>query len=324
MIKTVLLILFTLTLCFGQEDQLIKKDSDNVQRLFRGTSEWYSAESMDDKSAERESTKKAYDFISKYFDMPISSTALAGSSGNSDTDKLILNLKVLKKYKETDDAKKNSRIHVIIFLDDKSKKTIQDRLKNRQEYNDIKKNILALIEEKKYFQAKESLESAKENQLALNDKSITTIESRLGTLIESLMQAKITTNKEIYQPDETIEIKVSLNKEGYMYLFYETGIDVAMIFPNKEQRIPRLHKDEPISFPNSSVEKLIAYEDDVGGEIKFHAIASKTILPIKSLSEEIVDGIYIYDKKGKYKDLLNKCLDEGVCTQKTVTLKVSD
>ncbi len=325
MLKTALLILLTFTLCLAQDDQVAKKDSENVQRLFRGTSKWYSADKIDEKIAERESTQNAYDFISKYFGITISSTALSKSSKNdTNSESLILNLKTLKSYKETDDTKKNSRVHVIVFLDDKNKKTIQNKLRTREEYSNIKKNILTLIEEKKYFQAKESLESVKKNELAFNDDSITTIEQRLNTLIDALLQAKITTNKEVYKPDESIELKVSLNKEGYLYIFYETGIDVAMIFPNKQQRIPRLHKDEPISFPNNSVKKLIAYEDDLGGEIQFHAIASKTILPIKSLSEEIVDDIYIYEKKGKYKDLLNKCLEEGVCTKKTITLKVSD
>ncbi|MCW8895893.1 MAG: DUF4384 domain-containing protein [Sulfurimonas sp.] len=325
MIRITLLILLTITLCIGEEG-VIKKDSNNKQRLFRGVSDWYPAEDIaKEHLAGKSATQNAYALISKYFGISIKShVELNNSQNNTKTDQLILSLKAFKTYKEVDENKKNFRVHVIIFLDEKNEKTILDKIKDEQEFNELKKNILASIDKKKYSKAKKLLNLAKEKQSAKTDESIIIIEKRLNTIIDSLLHAKIILSKKSYVPDESIEVEVSLNQDGYLYLFYETGLDVAMIFPNEKQRVPRLQKDESLFFPNENVENLTAYKDDLGREVKFYAIASKAILPIKSLSEERVDGVYIYEKTGSYKKLLNKCLKEDICTKSEINFKVSN
>lgn len=324
MLRFILLILFTITLCTAEEE-LIKKDSEKTQKLFRGASGWHSTSDLTKEPiAGRDATLNAYSLISKYFAISIKShVELNYSQNNTKTNQLTLNLRAFKTYKEFDDSKKNFRVHVIILLDDENKKTILDKLKEIQEYDDLKKNILTSIDNKKYLKARDFLKLTKEKQSALTDKSIPIIEKRLNTFIDAMLQAKLILNKKIYLPDESIEVEVSLNKDGYLYLFYETGLDVAMIFPNEKQRNSHVNKDESLFFPNSDVAELIAYEDDLGEEVQFYAIASKTILPIKSLSEERVDGVYIYEKTGSYKKLLKKCLDKGICTKSVVHFKIS-
>lgn len=272
--------------------------------------------SMED-LAKKNATQNAYRLVSENF-------GIIDLKSSTKINQLILNLKLYNTYKELDDNKENFRVHVIIFLDEESEYKIQEMLQDKQEFYNLKKKTLTLIDKKKYFKARELLTLAKETESATDDESIPIIEKRLNNLIKDLLQAKLTTNKEVYFPNESIELEVSLNKDGYLYIFYETGLDVAMIFPNKEQRNAHLGKDESISFPNDNIEKISAYEDDLGQEVKFYAIASKTILPIKSLCEERLDGVYIYEKTGSYKKLLNKCIDKGLCTKNEINIKVSD
>ena len=327
MIKIVLLLLLTLGLYANEVDEWVENDSQTIQKLFRGTSEWFVTNDLNKESIAKEhASENAYRFISEYFGITIKSTFGFNKQPQNDTKttQLILNLKSFKTYQELDENKKNFREHVIIFLDDESKKKIRDLLLDRQELKELKKKVLTSIDEKKYFKARNFLNLAKTKQSALADNSIGIIEKRLNILIATLLQAKLTLNKKVYQPDESIELEVSLNQDGFLYIFYETGLDVAMIFPNKHQRVSHLNKDESISFPNDSIEKVSAYEDDVGQTVNFYAIASKTILPIKSLCEERVDGVYIYEKTGSYKKLIKKCLDNGLCTKTVINFKVSD
>ena len=327
MIKIILLLLLTLGLYANEVDEWVKNDSQTIQKLFRGTSEWFVADDLSMESIAKENaTNNAYSFISEYFGISIKSTFGLNKQlkNNTKTTQLILNLKSFKTYQELDENKKNFREHVIIFLDDESKKKIRDLLLDRQELKELKKKVLTSIDEKKYFKARNFLNLAKTKQSALADNSIGIIEKRLNILIATLLQAKLTLNKKVYQPDESIELEVSLNQDGFLYIFYETGLDVAMIFPNKYQRVSRLNKNESIFFPNESIEKVSAYADDLGQTVNFYAIASKTILPIKSLCEERIDGVYIYEKTGSYKKLLNKCMDKGICTKTVINFKVSN
>lgn len=325
MIRITLLILLTITLCTGEEG-FTKKDSKSKQRLFRGVSDWYAvADTTKEPEAGKIATLNAYSLISNHFGIDIKSHVDTNYSQNTtQKNQLVLNLKAFKTYKEFDENKKSFRVHVIIFLDEKNEQTILSKIKETQEYNELKQNILAAIDKKKYSQAEKLLILAKEKQNATVDESIEVIEERLNTLLNAMLRAQITLNKKTYIPNESIEVEVSLNQDGYLYMFYETGLDVAMIFPNETQRVPRLHKNESLFFPNDDVESLIAYKDDLGHDVQLYAIASKAILPIKSLSEERVDGVYIYEKTGSYKNLLDTCIDEGVCTKSAVSFKVSN
>lgn len=310
----ILLVIFTLTIYADSIEvpKWLLEDPSNNGKYFRGASNWYDTNSSDIKLiTEKDALENAYNHIYKHFDI------------NKKTDQFTLKLKPIKNYIETSDDKKNSRQHLLLLLDEKSEKEINNILKDRKEFNKLKEQILNSIEEKRYFKARSYLELAKKTKSALIDDTIEKIETRLNRLIRELLQAKISTNKRVYLPDESIELEVSLNKNGYLYLFYETGVDVEMIFPNEHQKDSYLNKNQLISFPNDGVEEITAYGEDLGKKVGFYAIASKKHLNLKSLSLERDEGIYIYEKTGNYIKLIEGCIDDGECTKTTINFEIS-
>jgi hypothetical protein len=69
---------------------------------------------------------------------------------------------------------------------------------------------------------------------------------------------------------------------------------------------------------------VIAYEEDLNQNVEFYAVASKRNLSLKQYAKESVDGIYIYNKNGKYRDIIERCLKDGTCMQTTVKFEISN
>ncbi|MDA7816558.1 DUF4384 domain-containing protein [Sulfurimonas sp.] len=137
------------------------------------------------------------------------------------------------------------------------------------------------------------------------------------------LEAKLTTNLQKYPPNASIELEASLNKDGYIYIFYVTGSDIQMIFPNEFQRESFITRDELVYFPNENIKKITAYEEDIDEDVGFFAIASEKNLPLKSLCEERSDGIYIYENGGSFETLIQKCINKKKCSKKIITFDIS-
>ncbi len=308
--KIILLLLFTLTLYANSEPpKWIVEDPDNSGKYFRGISDWYISDDINIvTTAKVDALESAHSKAFNHFEI--------------DTNQLISSLKPIKSYIETSEEK--SRLHVLIYIDEYTQRSIDAEVMAKKEFDTLKEQILLSIENKKYFKAKDALKLIKKRHTAYIDEDIKDIEKRLTQIIKDLLLANIILNKKTYLPDESIELEVSLNKNGYLYLFYETGSDVQMIFPNESQSSAYLKKGELLSFPNDNIKRITAYEEDLGNSVKFYSVASKKDLYIKSLSLEREDGIYIYEKTGKYIKLIQSCIDDGECIKSVVNFKISN
>ncbi len=334
---TILLILATFILSANSEmPEWMLKDPDTKGKYFRGTSAWYvTDDARMEALSKADAMHNAYSYVSEFFGVNVASSFEMNEKVKDDektldtntniktkSNQLILNLKPVSIHVELDDSKENFRLHVLILLDKIGENKIQNEMvKDKEEYYLLKEKAIKAIDKKEYFKAKSFLEEAKGKRYAFVDDTIKKIEQRLKTLIDGLLIAKLSINKKTYLPDELIEIEASLNQKGYMYLFYETSSDVEMLFTNERNRIAYVKKEQLISFGED--ERVVAYEEDLGKKVQFYAIASKKNLALKGLSVDIVDGIYIFNKHGKYKEIIKRCIDEGECTKSAVDFKIS-
>ncbi|MDA7817988.1 DUF4384 domain-containing protein [Sulfurimonas sp.] len=338
--STIFFMLFTLLLCADNEmPQWIIKDPDTKGKYFRGTSSWYvTNDARMEKLAKEDAMHNAYSFVSEYFGVNIASsfemnekvvnnqkTLNTTTNVKAKTNQLMLDMKPLKEFIESDESEENFRLHVLILLDRVGENRIRrEMLKDKQEFQALKNKALKAIENKEYFKAKNFLELAKGKRNAFVDDTIKKIETRLQKLINGLILSNLTINKSIYMPDEYIQLEASLNQDGYMYIFYETSSDVEMIFPNESNRVAFVKKEKLLSFGNEDEDRIVAYEEDLNKPVKFYIIASKKNLALKGLSDETSEGIYIFGKTGKYQDVIERCLGEGDCTKKVVPFKISN
>lgn len=325
-----LLLLTSLLLAREEAPQWLSVDPDKKAQYFRGVSTWYVAnDAVTAPYAQREALKDGYSKVSDYFGLNIkSSVELSGysdaDSGDTQlkthittkTNQLIFDLKPIKSYREYTEDKKNFRVHILLRLDSITEHKIKAEMqKDREAYEKTKEKIIKLINQREYFQAQNLLESAKGMRSAYMDDTLTQIEKRLLQLKDGALRATLEINKRNYLPNENINVEVSLNKRGYLYLFYDTGSDVEMLFPNKFQRDNYLKKEEMIYFPNDAINQLIAYEESEGLHTAIIALASKEHLALKRYKSDTIDGVYIFDKDGVYQDVIKRCIKEAKCSE---------
>lgn len=313
----------------------IEKDPDNRGIYFRGVSTWYVSDDARTRGlSKRDALEKAYSLVSDYFGLNIAATSelkednehiRMKSNIKTKTNQLIFDLKPQKSFIEFSEDEESYREYILILLDKATEVKIrQEMKKDQQEYKVLKARVLQLMQEKHYFRAKNILELAKGKRSAFMDSTITSIEARLQNLIDGEISTNLSIDKKTYKPDEAINLEVSLNKDGYLYLFYVTSSDVEMIYPNKYQRSSYIKKAKTILFPNDSVETLVAYEEDLNKKVQFYAIASKKNLGLKRYALEQIDGAYLYNKQGEYLNIIQKCIENSSCTKHVVNFNISD
>ena len=330
------LMLFQINL-FAQDElpSWVTVDPDKKGVYFRGISTWYVSDDARTRGLSRkDALRDAYSSVSEYFGLNISYRAKQivsethksfKSTTKTKTNQLIFDLKPIKNFIEYSEDRENYREYVLILLNKKVENKIKKEMrKDKEEFKALKAQVLELIKEKNYFEAKNTLELAKGKRSAFMDDTVDTLEKRLQILIDGRLVSKLTVSKKIYKPDEEIELEASINQDGYLYLFYVTGTDVEMLYPNKYRRSPYLKKERMIQFPNEDIESLLAYEEDLNQKVQFYAVASKKNLSLKQYAKESVDGIYIYNKNGKYIEIIKNCIHDGLCMKTTVNFRISN
>jgi len=331
-----------LVVCVYAQDNLEPKwilhDPDEKGIYFRGYSSWYVTDNARMEAlAEKDAVHNAYASASDYFGIKIDASldiektehntgtnVKIKSKVKTQTSQLIFDLKPLKKYVQFNADKSNFRVHILILLDKGTEQSIRRvMLEDENEFKTLMQQVQVHIKQKQYLQAQNVLELAKGKRAALFDASVSQQEKRLNALIKGVLSAKVQINKRTYLPDEEIYLEASLNQKGYLYIFYETSSDIEMIFPNAYERSSYIKKEELISFPNDDI-SLIAYEEDMDKEVNFFIIASKKNLGLKSLAQEEVDGIYLYEKEGEFLKIIDTCIEQGECSRNSIPFVISN
>jgi len=337
-ILTILIITLTTLNAEKKHPTWIEKDPDTNAKYFRGISTWYS---MDDyrmkELANKDAINSAFMSLGNYFGMNIKSelsiqkrTTSFSSSTKIDkkiktkSNQLLFDIKPYKTYKELSKNEQHFKIYMLLKLDSMTEAKIKAKLKqDENEFLELKQKILTSINNKDFYKAQNFLELAKGKRTAYMDDTIITLEKRLKELKDGLLTATISLNKIQYMPEEDIELEVSINQKGYLYIFYDTGDDIEMLFPNKFNRKAKLKSNDMVSFPTDDI-SLQTYEESLDKDTKIFAIASKINLNIFRDSIDKVDGIYIYEKDGKQNKKIDRCINQGECTKSEVNFKVSN
>lgn len=306
---------------------------------FVGVSKWYV---KDDTRmlplAKKDALQNGYAQISDYFGLNIKSTFDMKKSvynGNisttfkshitTKTNQLIFDIKPIKKFIQKSEDGKNFCIYYLLLLTKATENKIKAEMKKDEyEFKELQKQIIDAIDKKEYYKSKNLIEVAKGKRSAYIDDTISQLEKRLNALIAGQLHAKIEIEKTTFLPGENIAFSVILNKNGYLYLFYETPEEIDMLYPNIYRRNEYVRANVPVVFPDVDNDLYVnTYKEDIGKKVQLVAIASKKLLDIKSLAVDKDEGIYIYDKNSRYKNIIKECLKNNFCTQTIIPLKVS-
>jgi len=339
MFKKIGIFIFLTSFLLAVESPMwLENDPDKNALYFRGASTWYvTADAITREKSQKDALHSAFAKISDYFGLNIKSTLEVKeevhngnlsqhtkSSIETKTNQVIFGLKPSKTYIEYNEDENNFRVHLLVVLDKQHEAQIRAKMKqDEKEYLALKKELIRQIELKNFFKAENILERAKGKRAAYVDDTLVKIEERLIKLKDGLLVANITLNKKKFLPNEEIEFEVSLNNKGYLYIFYDTGSDIEMLFPNKYMRKNYLNKEQLISFPNDDIEQVLAYEESMGLKTKIFAIASKKNLLLQRYKADEVDGVYIFQKSGKYRDIIKNCVDQASCLKAQVAFEIS-
>ena len=340
MMKFIVIMVVVLEL-FAQElpKWVVKLPSDEKGVYFVGVSKWYVTNdaSMPPK-AKKDALQNGYAQISDYFGLNIKSSfdmKRSVNNGNASTtvkshittktNQLIFDIKPIKEFRQESEDGKDFRIYYLFLLTKDIKNKIKTEMKkDEHEFKELQKQIIDAINKKEYYKAKNLIEVAKGKRSAYMDDTISQLEKRLNALIAGQLHAKIEIEKTTFLPGENISFSVILNKNGYLYLFYETPEEIDMLYPNLYRRNEYVKANVPVVFPDVDNDLYVnAYKEDIGKKVQLVAIASKKLLDIKSLAIDRDEGIYIYDKNGRYKNIIKECLKNNFCTQTIIPLKVS-
>lgn len=144
---------------------------------------------------------------------------------------MIFNIKPSKIFKEFDEDEKQFRFYVLLKLDKTTEKNIKQEMEqDKKEFIKLKEKVILAIEQKDYFKAENYIELAKGKRAAYMDDTLEKLEKRLEKLKKGMLLASINIDKTIFMPKEQINVEVSINQDGYLYIFYDTGDDIEMLF----------------------------------------------------------------------------------------------
>jgi hypothetical protein len=310
----------------------IPQSNDGI--YFVGSSKLYqNNDTFLEEKAKKDALNDAYTQIANYFGVKIESTLKIDTTATTSqaykkiesttitkTNQLIFDLAPTKIYKDIQDE--YYRIYVLIKLDkiteQKIKKLLQDD-KNR--YEKALKEIENLIEEKRFYEAKNKISLAKGFRSSSFDDRLLNLEKRLKNILNNMLKATLVLDKTMFFPDEDINIQVYLNTTGYLYIFNYTGDGYELLFPNKIARNPKLKAKEVVILPNEDI-SVVAYEDLAGKKGAIIAIASKEFLPITQFAKEEIDNVYIFDDYILDNKLFSVCFRENKCRKTTKEYKV--
>ncbi len=314
-------------------------DPDSNFKYFRGVSTWYiTNDAMVREASQKDALNSGFSNVSDYFGLNIKSTfdiktksdkngasTTTSQSIKTKTNQLIFDMKPFKSFMEYSEDGDNFRLHILLKLSKVTESKIKKEMKkDKKEFDELTVEILNLIEKKDFFKAQNLLEVAKGKRAAYIDDTLFQIQSRVDKLKKEALFATLEINKKSFLPNEEIQLEVSLNDKGYLYLFYDTGSDIEMLFPNKYARNNYLRKQELVSFPNDDINQLLAYEESLGLKTSIYAVASKENLTLQRYKEDVIDGIYIFNRSGEYKQMIAKCIAQANCTKSEVKFNISN
>jgi hypothetical protein len=316
----------------------IEQDPDSNGAYFRGLSPWYvSDDASMSRHAEKDALKDAYHKVAGYFGVQIIASVRVKQKGTetaksttvqrdveSRTNQLIFKLEPVKSFEEFNADRSNFRTYVLLQLDPESERQIWSIIEaDKREFEAIKAEVLELIEAKSYFKAQNRLDIAKGMRSATMDDTVASLQKRLDELKAGQLMAKLSVSKQRFLPRETIHAEVSLNQQGYLYLFYDNGSDVELLFPNEMQRNNYLKKEQLVDFPNNDV-MLSAYESSLDKNVSIRAVASKKRFDLFTRSIDTIDGVHIFASDDRVFDEFQHCIDEGECTESVSFLSVTN
>jgi len=310
-----------------------------LAKEFEGISKLYEADdSRMEQLAKKDAIQDAYKRVSEYFGLAIKSNLEIqkesnGVSANTKVKQdikiksnlLISGIKPSKISKKFTKDGKYYRIYVILKLDpiteEKIKKQIQ---KDKKELENILNKIRQAIQTKDFYTAENYLALAKSNRVAyMYEDRITNLEKRIENLKKNFILSTISINKKTYIPQEIIDLEVSINQDGYLYIFNDTGDDIEMLYPNDYQRRAKVKKNDTKYFPNDDVD-LRAYEESLNKDTKIIVIASKKNLHLKKDAIDNIDGVYIFKKDIFKNPKISRCLQQAECSKNITKYKVSN
>jgi len=302
---------------------------DNAKYFLGESPRYLTADALVEQKAIKDALNQAYVELSSYFgvniksDLKIENTVInnyyvdknMNQTIETKTNQLIFDVKPYKIYKKVQGD--YFRIYVLLRLDKATEVKIKKQIeKEKKEFKKLEDEIITAINNQNFFKAKNLLALLKKKRVAyMYEDEIKAIENRLNYLLENQLTPSIVLNNNEYLPDETINLEVSLNKKGYLYILYDTGSEIDMIFPN-EYSINN-YTAGPITFPNDDIE-IVAYKNSKPSII---VIASKERLLLRQYRDDS-DGVYIFNSFNKIKKIIDKCQKEGKCVVVKKTFKV--
>ncbi len=334
-IRFLMFVMVLISSLFASEDpKWLTWTQDKDAKYFLGVSTWYIVDdALVESASHQDALNNGYAQVSSYFGLNIKSELDVQSHSSqgkvsrdikekihTKTNQLIFDLKPYKTYKKLSENGKYFQLYVLLRLDHATELKIKEQMKkDQQEFKLLKQKILKAIDEKDLYKARTLLELAKGKRAAFIDDTLLQIEKRLQSLEKGSLQADISIEKTVFAPNEDISFEVNLNKDGYLYVFYDNTSEVEMLFPNKYQRRNFLKNKEPVYFPNDDVE---VHADADAKELRLYVIASKNRLSFQKYKEDVFNGMLIFSSLDVVKNVALECLSQAHCTQKNIVLKV--
>ena len=339
MLKILLILIISLNVFANEKLPIwVEVDPDDNAKYFRGISTWYTTDDYRMKKLSyQDAIKDAYNSLGNYFGMNIKSELNINKSIDNfgskrkieknikiKSNQFLFDIKPYKVHTETSVDNQHFRIYTLIKLDKNTESILKAQMnKDKREFESLRQKTITAIENKDFYKAETFLELAKGKRASFIDDTIVTLEKRLKVLKNGVLLASIEINKKKYLPKEEIKLEVSINKSGYLYLFYDTGDDIEMLFPNEFQRKAKLKANSLLIFPSEDI-VLGAYEQSLNKDTKIFAITSKKNLNIKKYSVDKIDGIYIFEYGGKQENKIDRCIDQSECIKSEAKFKVSN
>lgn len=145
------------------------------------------------------------------------------------------------------------------------------------------------VVEAKYF-------SGSEDAVEIGDS--VTLEALIGILPgdpDPGFEVSLETNREAYQEDEPVVLKVSSTRDGYLTLFSIENDSLTVLFPNSLSSSNLIKAQTPLTFPPPDLYslRLKAIPGKTKSEITFVAIVSKGNVPFSPIDEAKFEGNHL-------------------------------
>ena len=311
---------------------------------YLGVSNWLHRSQPDaDYRAKQQACGRARKSLAEYFGVSISSqaeiTRKKVKQGNkqssyqetikSRVDHALKGIGIVKKQLEINLEKTHVKGWCLLVLDELKEAEIWQEVKtDKQQFSQALIELEKAIRQKKSEQASLLLSRAEGFHAARMSHRLTPFRKKVKILRQSQLHIKFAEIEPYIAPGDEIQLALMLNRNAFVYLFYDHGDYIQLIYPNRIHLNPYLKAEQLLRLPTDSMQAedlLLLADHTVNKTIKFVAVASRKRLNYGQKILLTENDFVEFDPQDRWQDEMTHCLLKKTCItqEKTIEIRVS-